>query len=193
MQPKTLDIITLFHKASSPASVRIAAALKQKSAAAWETATEDQASDHSAQSNDRTPQFELQITEQAPTPDQLQTILNYVGPNNISSVIKGATSEKEALRKFKENADSFQRPVVRPSVLLCSAAPPDMSCRRLSTGTTVWHGRARTSLRFSRCLMRSGRNKHLPDRSCFTLLVALTFPRPHSLNSICVHCKRHAS
>ncbi|KXX79259.1 putative redox protein fmp46, mitochondrial [Madurella mycetomatis] len=109
---KSLDIITLFHKASSPASVRIATALKQKSAAAWETATEDQASDHSAQSSDRTPQFELQITEQAPTPDQLKTILDYVGPKSISRVIKGATTEQEALRKFKENVDNFQRPVV---------------------------------------------------------------------------------
>ncbi|KAK4117678.1 DUF1687-domain-containing protein [Canariomyces notabilis] len=109
---KTPDVITLFHKASSPASMRILAALRQRAAAAVETATEDQASNHAAQSNDRTPDFDLEVTEQPPTTDQLQTILNYVGSQRISSVIKGATTEQEALRKFRENIDNFQRPVV---------------------------------------------------------------------------------
>ncbi|KAK4236779.1 thioredoxin-like protein [Achaetomium macrosporum] len=110
---KPLDIITLFHKASSPASVRLAAALRQASAAASETSTEDQASDHSAQSQAvRREEFKLEITENPPTPDQLQTILEYVGKNRISSIVKGATTEKEALRKFQENAENFQRPVV---------------------------------------------------------------------------------
>ncbi|KAI1176443.1 DUF1687-domain-containing protein [Nemania sp. FL0916] len=109
---KTLDTITLFHKASSPASIRAATVLKQASANAAEAATEDQASDHTAQTNTRRPEFELNITEEPPTPDQLQTILEYVGKKNISSIVQGAASENEALKKFKENAESFKRPVV---------------------------------------------------------------------------------
>ncbi|KAK3310901.1 thioredoxin-like protein [Chaetomium strumarium] len=110
---KPLDIITLFHKASSPASVRLATALRQASAAASETSTEDQASDHSAQSQAaRREEFKLEITESPPTPDQLQTILEYVGQNRISSIVKGATTQKEALRKFQESVENFQRPVV---------------------------------------------------------------------------------
>ncbi|TPX10744.1 uncharacterized protein E0L32_008313 [Thyridium curvatum] len=110
---KPLDIVTLFHKTSSPASIRVANLLKQASAAAAETATEDQASDHTAQTKAAQRQeFELNITEDPPTADQLQTILEYVGPSRIASVVKGANSQKEALRKFKESADNFQRPVV---------------------------------------------------------------------------------
>ncbi|KAI1307470.1 DUF1687-domain-containing protein [Xylaria venustula] len=109
---KTLDIVTLFHKAGSPASVRAATVLKQASANATESATEDQASDHSHQSNPHRAEFELNITEDPPTADQLRTILEYVGKNKISSIIQGATTENEALKKFRENADSLQRPLV---------------------------------------------------------------------------------
>ncbi|KAK4155304.1 thioredoxin-like protein [Chaetomidium leptoderma] len=110
---KSLDILTLFHKATSPTSMRLATVLRQASAAASETSTTDQASDHTAQSNAaRRPEFTLQITEDPPTPDQLRTILQYVGPQRIGSVIKGATDENEALLRFKENAETFQWPVV---------------------------------------------------------------------------------
>ncbi|GAP90241.1 putative duf1687 domain-containing protein [Rosellinia necatrix] len=108
---KTLDIVTLFHKAGSPASIRAATVLKQASANATEAAAEDQASDHSQTSPPRS-DFELNITEDPPTADQLRTILDYVGKSKISSVINGATSEKEALKKFNESADNFRRPVV---------------------------------------------------------------------------------
>ncbi|CAN8100666.1 unnamed protein product [Discula destructiva] len=108
---KTKDIVTLFHKSSSPASTRVATLLKQASANAAETATEDQASDHSSQTPPGRPEFELDITENPPTTDQLQTILEYAGAKNISSIIKGASSESEALRMFKRSPDNFQRPV----------------------------------------------------------------------------------
>lgn len=111
-QHKTKDIVTLFHKASSPASVRVASALKQASANATEHATEDQASDHSAQTAADRDEFELNITEDPPTPDQLQTILQYVGKPAISSIIKGAATESEAMKLFKQSAENFQRPVV---------------------------------------------------------------------------------
>lgn len=103
----------MFHKANSPASTRVATLLKQISATATETATEDQASDHTAQTkNTRQEEFELNITEDPPTSDQLTTILEYVGKAGIPSVIKGAHTENEAMKKFKENAENFQRPVV---------------------------------------------------------------------------------
>ncbi|KAI1411367.1 DUF1687-domain-containing protein [Hypoxylon sp. FL1857] len=111
---KSLDIITLFHKAGSPASTRVVNLLKQVSANATETATEDQASDHTPQMHPRLSrqEFELDITEDPPTTDQLKTILEYVGKNNISSIVKGAASENEALKKFRESKENFRRPVV---------------------------------------------------------------------------------
>ncbi|KAI1748808.1 thioredoxin-like protein [Xylaria castorea] len=109
---KTLDIITLFHKAGSPASVRAATVLKQASANAAEAATEDQASDHSSQTNTHRPDFEVSITEEPPTPDQLRTILEYAGKSKISSIVQGATSENDALKKFKESPDNFKYPVI---------------------------------------------------------------------------------
>lgn len=122
-QHKTKDIVTLFHKASSPASVRVATLLKQASANATEHATEDQASDHSPQTTPHRAEFELNITEDPPTPDQLQTILQYVGKSAISSVVKGASSESEALKIFKQSAEAFQRPVVRTTHLTPTCLP----------------------------------------------------------------------
>ncbi len=102
--------MTLFHKAGSPASQRVVTLLKQASANASETATLDQASD--VMPSPREP-FELNITEEPPTPDQLQTILEYVGTPGIPAIVRGAHSPNEALRKFRESKDNFQRPVVR--------------------------------------------------------------------------------
>lgn len=110
---KTLDIITVFHKPSNPASTRVANLLKQVSANAQAEATIDQASDHSAQTNTPRDDFELNITEDPPTQDQVQTILGYVGKSGIGNVIKGARDEKEALEKFKQSSENFRRPMVR--------------------------------------------------------------------------------
>ncbi|KAF7553890.1 hypothetical protein G7046_g6965 [Stylonectria norvegica] len=102
---KTLDIVTLFHKASSPASARVATLLKQAS-------TKAQAGSAGETSTPTREQFELNITEDPPTEDQVKTILEYVGASGVSSVVKGARDEKDALKKFKESSASFQRPVV---------------------------------------------------------------------------------
>lgn len=101
-QNKTLDIVTLFHKASSPASVRVAELLKQASA---------KASAGSSSSGSRE-QFELNITEDAPTEDQVRTILEYVGTSGIPNIVKGAQTEKDALKKFKESRENILRPLV---------------------------------------------------------------------------------
>ncbi|UNI24035.1 hypothetical protein JDV02_009814 [Purpureocillium takamizusanense] len=68
----------------------------------------DQASNYTLPKRDP---FDLNITEEPPTPEQVQTILEYVGKDNISQIIKGARDEKDALRKFKESKENFVRPV----------------------------------------------------------------------------------
>ena len=86
--------------------------LKQVSANASEHATEDQASDHSTQSKPNRPEFDLEVTEESPTEDQLKSILEYVGVQKASTIIKGAKDEADAMKKLKENSESFQAPVV---------------------------------------------------------------------------------
>ena len=107
IQRKTLDIITLFHKGNSPASARIVNLLKQASTNASQAANEAT----SAASTTREP-FELDITEKAPTTDQVETILGYVDKNEIPQVVNGANSITEAMRKFKMDKDSFKTPMV---------------------------------------------------------------------------------
>ncbi|OBT55903.1 hypothetical protein VE04_03697 [Pseudogymnoascus sp. 24MN13] len=109
---KGLDVITLFHSPTAPASMRVHSLLKQASAAAGETATEDQASEHTQQTkNSVQTQFELNVIEDAPTPDQLKSILEYVGENGAGKVVQGATSGKDAFTKWKKDSGSFQRPL----------------------------------------------------------------------------------
>ena len=110
---KTLDVLTLFHKPTVSGSTRVATILKTASAHSQETATEDQASDHSHQNEHiyREP-FDLDITESDPTPDQLKSIFEYVGSGKAAQLVKGAASESDALRKLKESGDNFIRPVV---------------------------------------------------------------------------------
>ncbi|KAI4120296.1 MAG: hypothetical protein LQ338_007115 [Usnochroma carphineum] len=111
---KPLDVITLFHKASSPASVRAQTLLKQVSAHASETATEDQATDHAPQNKVQRTEFELNVTEDPPTSDQLRTILEYVGSGagRAGQIVEGAADEADALRKLKEDPNKFRRPVI---------------------------------------------------------------------------------
>jgi arsenate reductase-like glutaredoxin family protein len=52
------------------------------------------------------------IQEGTPTADQLTNIFEYLGRDKIGSVVEGASSPTEALRKLKENGSVFQRPVV---------------------------------------------------------------------------------
>lgn len=114
-QHKTLDVVTLFHKASAPGSVRVLGLLKGLSAKASATATEDQASDHTPRT-----EFELEVTEEPPTEDQLRNILQYLGPSSAGKVIKGATDEADALRKLKADGSTFERPLVHlPTLRTC--------------------------------------------------------------------------
>ena len=110
------DVITLFHKPSVPSSVRALTLLKQATGTAQSTATEDQASSHDTHSKAQRTDFDLDVTEAAPTSDQFQNILEFIGKQNASRLIQGAKDEAEAIRKLKENGESFQRPVVCSSM-----------------------------------------------------------------------------
>ncbi|KAH7116945.1 thioredoxin-like protein [Dendryphion nanum] len=106
------NVVTLFHKPSSTSSTRVLTLLKQANAQSVSHATEDQASDHTEHNKAEKNEFELDVTEAPPTPDQLKNILEYLGGGAAGKVVKGATGESDALRKLKESADAFQRPVV---------------------------------------------------------------------------------
>ena len=115
-QHKTLDVITLFHRPSVPSSIRVLTQLKQISAHASETATEDQATDHTHQNKLQRTQFELNVTEDPPTSDQVRTILEYVGERKASQLVDGARDAQDAMRKLKEDSRRFKVPVVRPEM-----------------------------------------------------------------------------
>lgn len=99
--------------------MRALAIMKQCSAQASETATEDQASDHSHQNKTQRSQFELDVQEAPPTSDQVNNILEYLGNGKASQLVKGATSSADVKQKLKQDPDSFHRPVVCLSAI-CS-------------------------------------------------------------------------
>lgn len=113
MQHKSLDTITLFHRPSLSSSTRVLTLLKQASAQASETATEDQASNHSYQNKIQRSEFELNITEEPPTSDQLKSILEYVGGSRAKDVVEGARNEADAIKSLAQDPSKFRAPVVR--------------------------------------------------------------------------------
>lgn len=110
---KTLDVVTCFYKNNVAASNRVLTILKQANAHAQETATEDQATDHTPQNESvkREP-FELDLTESIPTEDQLRSIAEYMGDNKIGDVVTGATSITDAVKKLAADEGAFKRPLV---------------------------------------------------------------------------------
>lgn len=113
MQHKSLDTITLFHRPSLSSSTRVLTLLKQASAQASETATEDQASDHTHQTKIQRSEFELNITEEPPTSDQLRSILEYVGGSRAKDIVEGARNEADAIKTLAQDPSKFRAPVVR--------------------------------------------------------------------------------
>lgn len=113
------NVVTLFHKPSNQASTRVLTLLKQANAQSVAHATEDQASSHDAHTKAERTEFELDVTEAPPTPDQLKNILEYLGgPSAAGKVISGASDEGDALRRLKADGEVFQRPLVRSPYLL---------------------------------------------------------------------------
>lgn len=107
-----MDVVTIFHKSSVAQSTRALALLKQAAAQASETATEDQASDHTAQNKIQRNEFELNVTEEPPTSDQLRSIFEYIGQNRVKDVVKGSSTVSEAIKLLQEDKNRFQPPVV---------------------------------------------------------------------------------
>lgn len=107
------NVITLFHKPSSQASLRVLTLLKQNHAKSAATATADQASTHDAQTKTESTDFELDVTEAPPTRDQLKNILEYLGGAGAAGkVVSGASNESDALRRLQADGTTFQRPLV---------------------------------------------------------------------------------
>lgn len=104
--------MTLFHKPSNAASTRILNLLKQTSATAATTATEDQASNHDAHSKAQQAAFDLDVVEGPPTSDQLRNIIEYVGEGNAGRVVPGASGAADAARRMRLDMNAFRRPLV---------------------------------------------------------------------------------
>jgi hypothetical protein len=86
--------------------------LKQANANASTTATEDQASSHDAHSAAQKADFTLEVSEQAPTSDQLRSILEFVGDGKIGSVVEGADNVDDAQRRVRLDLSTLKRPLV---------------------------------------------------------------------------------
>ena len=56
--------------------------------------------------------FELDVSEAKPTADQLRSILEFIGEENVGKLVPGVQDRKMALKKMEEDGESFQRPVV---------------------------------------------------------------------------------
>lgn len=104
--------MTLFHRAKDAPSIRVQTFLKQASATSQSTATEDQASSHHDHNSAQKHDFELDVTEGAPTKDQLTSILEFVGDKNAGSIVTGATSAADAQRRLRADENAFVRPLV---------------------------------------------------------------------------------
>jgi arsenate reductase-like glutaredoxin family protein len=52
------------------------------------------------------------VQESKPTGDQLNSILEYLGPNAADTVVEGATGPSDALKLFKQDEVVLKRPIV---------------------------------------------------------------------------------
>jgi len=82
------------------------------SAHASETATEDQATDHTHQNKLQRTEFQLNITEDPPTGDQLRTIIEYSGDGEAGQIIDGARDMSDAIKRMSQDIKRFKAPVV---------------------------------------------------------------------------------
>ncbi len=106
-QHKTLDVLTLFHAPKQADSVKVLNTLRSATAHAESSAISGK---------NPTATFELDVVEAptAPTPDQLRSILEYVGKNKVGEIVKGASSEAEAARILEEKGPMTSERVLRP-------------------------------------------------------------------------------
>lgn len=55
--------------------------------------------------------YTLDVVTDPPTSDQLNSILEYLGPSSAANVVEGASGSGDALKKFSASKTAFQRPV----------------------------------------------------------------------------------
>src|SRR5215469_12002819 len=128
-QHGTKNVITLFHKPSYAPSTRVLNLLKQSRANTAVSSTNNQAAPTSPGASTEREDFELDVQEAPPTEDQLKSILEYAGSQNIGDIVKGAMTEGEALRVLERDKGSFARPLVSLLVLLLDGGT---NCRVLT-------------------------------------------------------------
>jgi hypothetical protein len=58
----------------------------------------------------RREEFELSITEDPPTPEQLKSILEYIGTQRASTIVKGAKDKAEAMKNSRKMRRTFRSP-----------------------------------------------------------------------------------
>lgn len=83
----------------------------------------DQASDQTNTIDNRRGEFQLDVTEAPPTPDQMRNILDYLAAKGVkpSAVVPGARNAEDAIKRVKESdANGIVRPIVSvsPKVVL---------------------------------------------------------------------------
>ncbi|KAI1007841.1 hypothetical protein K3495_g388 [Podosphaera aphanis] len=106
---KTLDVVTLFHKANSPASEKALNILKQACTKSSAVASKNPNCDSLPLQRD---EFQLEVTEELPTQDQLRSILEYAGPSKLNSIVKEAQNKEDALQALRANRLNFQKPII---------------------------------------------------------------------------------
>ena len=112
------NVITIFHKPSSPSSTRVLNLLKQHQTTPAATATKSENSNNALQNQaERNVNFDLDVSEANPTSDQLRSILDFVGDQNVGKLIPGEQDRRRAIEKMVQDAESFERPVVCYSAL----------------------------------------------------------------------------
>ena len=57
-------------------------------------------------------EFELNVTEDPPTSDQLRSILEYVGGRKAKELVEGSKDERDAMRRLAQDGSKFMAPVV---------------------------------------------------------------------------------
>ncbi|KAF2668973.1 hypothetical protein BT63DRAFT_478867 [Microthyrium microscopicum] len=95
------NAVTLFSKPNHQASASVAQFLRSANVV----------KEAGAKKDDSGSKFELTVSEEPPTSDQLRSILEFVGESNASKVVEGADNVEDAQRKVRLNADTLKRPL----------------------------------------------------------------------------------
>lgn len=72
-----------------------------------------------ALADEKKPRFELEVVDAPllPTPDQLRSILEFVGENKVGVILKGATGMRDAMKALEMAGPGISERVLRPMVV----------------------------------------------------------------------------